>query len=247
MIRNLWLETVISPPVTWPDGRKLEPFTPFELTGPIRFGPRGTDPDFIWLERHELRASPGPGGVFFGDTRDGENPTAPLVKPGDMGRPPLTLRVLTTPADSVGWPRSMPRPTAPWTDETLSVLADQFLEKGLAVGQCFLMRDEQDDFKWLPRFRGLQEVTWRRGVVDELKARASAGWEFGRALALIAVCVPMRSLKLTLDGFDAASVVKGLIDGGGLPCLETLQFSPQPRSALEALPGFKTAFPSLMK
>lgn len=249
MIRNLWLETVISKPVTWADGRTLEPCTPFELTGPLRFGPRGSNAELIWPESHELRLSPGPGGVFFGDTRDGENPTAPLVKPGDAWRLPLTLRVLASPADTVGWPRSVARPNAPWTDEILSVLADQLLEKDLAVGQRFLTRDEQDDFKWLPRFRGLKEVSWRRGVVDELKATAPAGWEFGRALALQAVCVPMRQLKLTCEGtLDPSSVVTGLIEGGGLPCLQAFHFRVEvqrPNAQLETLPGFEAAFPSL--
>lgn len=256
MISTTWIETVISPKLT------LEPFTPVELVKPLRFGPRGDDPDYEWPESHQLVVSPAPGGVIFADGQSGfvggrEFRTIPtLLKPGGVwSKLPLTARVLSSPDDSAGWPSSVPKPAAPWTDQTLSVLADQLLEVGRSVGQRFLTRDATADANWLPAFAGMNlreaSTTWRRGVAESMTVAPTAGWEFGRALASLAVCVPLRRLVLRCNlTIDPIGLMKGLIAGGGLPCLETLRLDVGPPSTtrpadLAVLPGFGAAFPSL--
>ncbi len=249
MIRNLWVEAVITPPLNWADGRPLEPCTPFEIDRPITFGPRESDADIHWSATHRLVLTPGPDGVFFEDSRARKSRGAPLVRPGESSKPSLTLRVISTPKDSVGWPASITKPRGPWSDELLSVIADQLIELGLGVGQRFLTRNERADFNWLP-YRDAQ-ITWRKGVVDTMRSGAPADWEFGRALGVQAVCAPMRELAITCrDPIRPIAIMEGLATSGGLPCLESLRFEvPQPElwpaSALQGMTGFAQAFPVL--
>ena len=244
MIRSLWVEALITPKLNWADGRPLEPCTPFELERPITLGP--SDADIHWPAAHRWVLTPGPGGVFFEDSSD-EVKIKPLIRPGDLWK--LALRVIPTPKDSSGWPASISRPRGPWSDATLSVIADQFLELGLTVGQRFNTRREREDFTWLPLPDA--QVTWRRGVVDTMRSVAPAGWEFGRALGFQAVCAPMRELAITCrDPIQPISILEGLTTSGGLPCLESLRFEvaqPElwPSSALKGLDGFAQEFPVL--
>ena len=249
MIRNLWVEAVITPQLTWADGRPLAPFTPFEIDRPITFGPRDTDADIHWPATHRLVLTPGPAGVFVDDTRFQDWKSRPLLKPGGPWTDDVTLRVLTAPKDSAGWPSAIPRPSGPWSDEMLQVIADQLHERGLSVGQRFISRDEAADLHWLPIRHA--KVKWRRGVVDTLQCAAESGWEFGRALGLLAVCIPMRELTLSCrEPIRPLSILEALISTGGLPCLEKLVFDVrQPElwapSALRELSGFGEALPRL--
>jgi hypothetical protein len=73
-----------------------------------------------------------------------------------------------------------------------------------------------------------------------------------------AVCAPMRKLELIFaHPSDHSAFVKGLIAGGGFPCLEELRFTVErhPRAHIVSAPevvqtmkersGFKAAFPLL--
>ncbi|MDP2273687.1 MAG: hypothetical protein Q8K32_23310 [Archangium sp.] len=247
MIRSLWVEAVITPPLNWADGRPLAPCTPFELDRPITFGPRDSDADIHWPAPHRLVLTPGPAGVFFEDSRDREWKKKPLIKPGAPWTADVTLLVLSTPRDSAGWPSAIRRPPGPWSDDTLQVIADQLHELGLSVGQRFSTRDDSADLSWLPIRHA--KITWRRGVVNTLQCAAER--ELGRALGHLAVCMPMRELMLSCrEWIQPVSILEALISTGGLPCLEKLVFDVrQPElwapSALRELSGFGEAFPRL--
>lgn len=236
MIQSLWIETVVTPPLHWDDRRVIEPCMPIELNTPTAFGPATSDAEIHWPAAHRLVLTPGPGGIFFEDSRDEAAPIKRLLKPGEVWK--HAVRVLSSPKDSLGWPASISRPAGPWTDETLCVISDQFLELGRTVGQRFVTRTPSADFTWFP-FADAQ-VTWRRGVIDTLRCTAPAGWEFGRALGLLAVCVPMRALTIRCQ--EPGSLLKGLIESGGLPCLESLHLAAaQPDQS--PIDGFAAAFP----
>lgn len=247
MMRSLWVEAVITPQLTWADGRLLEPCTPFELNRRIKFGPRESDPDIHWLASHQLVLTPGPGGVFYEDSRARGSKTRPQVRPGVCWIDDLLFRVLSAPEESAGWPRTTARPAGPWNDATLQVIADQLLELELSVGQRFIARDEKTDLDWLP-IRHAQ-VTWRKGVVDTLRCAALGGWEFGRALGVLAVCMPLRELTISCrEPIQPIPILEALITSGGLPCLDKLVFDVSqlwPVSALREVVGFAEAFPLL--
>lgn len=270
---SVWVETVIAPPLEWKSGGTLEPFTPFEVKGTIRFGPRESGADLIWPETYEFEASPTPDGlsvVNVAEKREAEKNAslfgiplevrAGLVKFGTcMSLPTIRLRVMRSPQDSAGWPPGLERPPGPWSDETLSVLADQFLERGFNVGSCFLTTGPPDE-TWMPMIRGshLRPITWRRRVIDTACIVASAKFEFGLALALQAVTAPVRQLELSFNRpTDSTDFVRGLIAGGGFTCLESLIFRvahpsrpvpgvrPMTAQILREVAGFSAAFPLL--
>ncbi len=251
MIQTTWVELANIPRMTWADGRPLEPFTPFELTQRLRIRPEGSTAEAHWPFPYSLQLAPGPGGVMVNGLELGVGALVPVggVHPGN----PMVVRVLASPKESAGWPSGLARPPAPWSDETLSVLADQLLELGHIVGQRFLQRDEKADASWLPALAGVWPqrtvIGWRRGVVESLSIATAAGFEVGKTLALQAVCAPMQRLVIRCapEG-DPIGMISGLIAGGGLPCLETFRCEVDPQrkpEELRTLPGLSTAFPVL--
>lgn len=261
MTPSPWIETVITPELAWAGGGAVEPYTPFELTTPIRVGPPGSGADLVWPAVHELELSPAPGGILARAIPG--TAQADLVPAGaSWESPPLQLRVLSSPQDSAGWPTGLVRPPGPWSDETLSVLGDQLLERGRTVGRRFIDAAAKADDSWLPAFSGRRRldgaVSWRRGVVEALTIFAPSTFEFGFGLARQAVCVPVRQLTLEFGRFpDYPAIVRGLIAGGGFPCLEQLRFTldaspvgrretaPSLARDLSRVPGFGAAFPLL--
>jgi hypothetical protein len=261
MTPGIWVETASTPHVVWANGKVLEPYTPFEVTKTLRFGPVDTGADLVWEQPHELEVSPGPGGVLLRVIPGSKTPSL-LTIGATSNHHPLQLRALTSPHDSAGWPAELARPPGPWTDETLSVLGDQLLERGLTVGQRFISREPSADAMWIPALTGSRRIdgipTWRRGVIEELSLPAWSTWEFARALAMQAVCAPLKRLHLIFGHHgDHSAFVKGLIAGGGFPCLEELRFSverglrgqivsaPELVPGLKKTSGFEVAFPLL--
>ncbi len=254
---NYWVETVLAPPVRR-EGEVLEPFTPFELMAPMRLGPEGSGATLEWTWPHELELRPEADGVRMRYVRlVGEDR---LVKVGGVGElDPLILRVLSSPHESAGWPARLTRPPAPWTAETRSVLADQFLELGQNVGRRFVDRKPSEDEFWFPLGGRWPQVRFLLGGVDRVTLTGSPTSQYARSLAQQAVCAPMRQLELRFrEPPDHAAVVSGLIAGGGLPCLEQLRLKVEPTdevravnaapeliAKLRALPGFGAAFPAL--
>jgi hypothetical protein len=253
---NYWVETVLAPQVRR-DGEVLEPFTPFELRAPMRLGPEGSGATFEWAE-HELELRPEAEGVrakwvrLVGEDR--------LVKVGGVGQiGPLMFRVMSSPQESAGWPARLARPPAPWTVETRTVLADQFLELGLNVGRRFIGRSASEDQFWFPIGGRWPEVRWFLGTTDRVKLSGSPTSQYAHSLVRQAVCAPMKQLELSFrEPPDHAAVVTGLIAAGGLPCLEQLRLKVEPTDEvkavnaplevvekLRALPGFGAAFPAL--
>lgn len=215
MTPSPWVETVITPRLWWrATGELVEPYEPFEVTRPIRLGPKDSGFDLVWAEPHEYELSPGPGGVQF-VLRPDQN--VKLVSAGNTwALPAIQFRVISSPHDSAGWPAQLARPPGPWSDETLSVLADQLLEQGRNVGQRFLTPDPKSDGLWIPAIAGrrVDPMSWRRGVIDAVAFSAPATFEFARALALQAVTAPLRQLQLRFRGSpDPSPVVSGLIAG----------------------------------
>ncbi len=260
----MWLElVVVSNRIAWTDGRLVEPLAPFPLERPLRFGLAGTGVDVEW-SRELVTVTPTVAGATFAWRRgEVECPAGSLWPRGLQDGPP-TFRLLAARGESAGWPPEVTRPTGPWNDATLDVLADQLLEAGHAVGRRLLRQSDGPSEAWLPLLDSLDEgrvaVTWRRGVVDTLRVRPSATWSFGNALARHAVCAPLRRLVLGpgVADADAARLVMGLISGGGLPCLEALTVQrphelgrgapagdAKLRRQLRALAGFDRAFPAL--
>lgn len=270
MTPAVWAETVMAPPLEWKSGGVLEPFTPFEVTGTIRLSPQQNEPDLIWPGSKEYQLSPGPGGLFAidveqrkeaarkgmlsGSANEARSAFVPFGAYGPI--PPIRIRALRSRHDSAGWPPGITRPPGPWSDETLSVLGDQFLERGLKVGHCFL-KSERPDPTWMPVFPPVAKFTWRRSVIDTASFDASTKFEFGRSLALQAITASVRHLELYFRvANDFGELVRGLIAGGGLPCLEKLSFKPRMDArlstvnapnveSLRSIPGFNEAFPLL--
>lgn len=269
----MWLEVVlINNRLAWADGRLVEPLEVIEVKGPLRFGEWGRGGADLEWDGPGLQVTPDAGGLVFTAAAPAGTlaPTrlAPLmVSPGGLWpwggfAPPAgaQLRVLAERREGCAWPREVPRPAAPWTEAVLSVFADQLLEGDFAVERRFHARDEASDATWSPVLDGIRErnevaITWRRGVADSLRLRPLALWGFGRSLAQHAVFVSLRTLELVGD--SQKRTLAGLIAGGGLPCLQSLRCEVtetgapgQPtrkalRAELEALPGFRTAFPAL--
>lgn len=253
---SFWIETVLAPQVTL-DGAVFEPFTPFELLVPVRFGPAGSGATFEWTESHELELRPEPEGVRMKTRFIGEDRLIKVGAVGELG--PLVLRVMSSPQESAGWPAQLVRPPSPWTAESRSVLADQFLELGLTVGRRFVDRNHREDEFWFPVGGRRPMVRWLLGGVDRATLSALPTSQFAHSLVRQAVCAPMKQLELRFrDPPNPEATVRGLIAGGGLPCLEQLQLKVEPSlevtpvdvvaellDGLRALPGFSAAFPSL--
>ena len=208
-MKSYWIETVLAPHVRR-DGEVLEPFTPFELMVPMRFGPEGSGATFEWTE-HELELRPEVEGVrakwvrLVGEDR--------LVKVGGVGQiGPLMFRVMSSPQDSAGWPARLARPSAAWTLETRAVLADQFLELGLNVGRRFIGRTAGEDEFWFPVGGRWPQVRWFLGSVDRATLSGSPTSQYAHSLVRQAVCASMKQLELRFrEPPDHAAVVSGLI------------------------------------
>jgi len=267
----MWVEALLlRNRLAFADGRLVSPLEPFEVKREVRLGARGTGVDLEWELGRTLVLTPASGGLSF---RWEHAKKAVVLGPREVwsheGVSGPSLRVLSSPLESCGWPTNVPAPLGPWSDALLSVIGDSLLEAGAPVGARLGARVPKEDPTWLPLIPLIPppciEIGWRRGVVDSLILRTSAGpplsmlsWALGRALTAYAVCKPMR--MLTLRGAsnarnDLLRLWAGLA-AGGLPCLEafTCELRMPPAEQLDALefeeelrtlPGVAAGLPSL--
>jgi hypothetical protein len=269
----MWVEALLlRNRLAFADGRLVSPLEPFEVRRELRLGARGTGVDLEWELGRTLVLKPASGGLSF----QFENAKrATVLGPREVwsheGVSGPSLRVLSSPFESCGWPEPVAAPIGPWSDALLSVIGDSLLEAGAPVGARLGVRVPADDATWLPLIPLIPppciEIGWRRGVVDSLVLRTSLhmdasvrfsllSWALGRALAAYAVCKPMRMITLRGEWSarnDLLRLWAGLA-AGGLPCLEaftcelagaegfdSLEFEDE----LRTLPGVAAGLPTL--
>jgi hypothetical protein len=217
----MWLELVAHGRRITLRGRAVELFTPFQVVGSMQVGAH----EELALEggqacrllahettlevaaerlgRHELQA---------GQTLD-------------LGA--AMLRVIgPKPEGTCGWPADVSPTLVPHDDHGLSVLGDQLLERGHAVGARFIARNQAEDASWLGAFPVSAVRSWRLGVVDSFRLDDLQTWSsWGTVVALrrTAVTSVMRDLTLAVHEFNAVHLIEALAAQGGLPWLERLE------------------------
>jgi hypothetical protein len=272
----MWFEPVLlSNRLARTKGGLVSPFEAVQISGEFSIGHQDTGVDLEWDVGRTLLIRPVENALRF----QWANATRSVVlNPGqiwnEQGVNGPILRVLTTPHETCGWPAEVAAPLGPWDDDLLSVLADSLLEAGYPGGSRLIQKPDALMRFWLPALTLLPapciELSWRRGVVDELKlislrgaARPQtwANWAMGRSLAGHLVAKPMRALSMQVgwdERHDVLRFVAGLSAGGGLPCLATLRCTlhaeAENRTALREfegevrrLPGLTAGLPSLQR
>lgn len=258
---SLWLEAVLlSNRFAFAAGPRIELMQPFEVKTAFSVGLRGSGADLECEQTPTVQARVEGQGVRFGGELVGALQTHLL---GGVAGP--ALRVLRTPKDTCGWPAEVPAPLGRWDDDVLSVLGDSLLEKGFGVG-ALLHGQAASSAPWFPLASLLParavQLGWRRGVLDVVTVQVLEGlpqsyltWAMGRALAMLALLKPLRTLQLTLAQ-DRANDVLRFISGlasSGLPCLERLELTLRDSDGrfesvqreFASLPGVKLGFPTL--
>jgi hypothetical protein len=236
----MWVEALLlRNRLAFADGRLVSPLEPFEVKRELRLGARGTGVDLEWELGRTLVIAPTSGGLsFLLENAKSSRVLGPRDVWSHEGISGPSLRVLSAPLESCGWPAAVAAPLGPWSDALLSVISDSLLEAGAPVGARLGARVPGEDTTWLPLIPMIPppclEIAWRRGVVDSLTLRTSLtlegdarlsmlSWALGRALAAHAVCKPMRSITLRGEvnaRNDLLRLWAGLA-AGGLPCLES--------------------------
>ncbi|MDP1823515.1 MAG: hypothetical protein Q8L48_09740 [Archangium sp.] len=285
----MWFEALIlRNRLAFANGQLVSPLEPVEVKRELRLGARGTPVDLEWELGRTLVITPDGDALTF---RWEDSRRSVRLTPGEVwsheGIAGPSLRVLSTPLSSCGWPTVVPAPLGPWSDALLGVLGDALLEAGAPVGGRLGSREPREDQTWLPLIPMIPppciELTWRRGVVDTLTLRTSQAlgtrfevsgadgvalegqsrvstltWALGRALAVYAVCKPMRVLTLRGELHlrnDLLRLWAGLA-AGGLPCLESFtceltapageKFAARDfEEELRTLPGVAAGLPTL--